>query len=141
MKHVIHPGVQNLHKKSQPINFYLHDLPPNLLFDIEQAGDRLVNKATQLISSRTTNLSECFMSIRAKINGASKLISGLFECRCMAVGLSMTLGPGWIEITLKYLFGSCSPVTETFCGRQKWKHEHDPQRKSSDAYMKARIKR
>ena len=72
------------------------------------------------------------------MNEASKLISDSFERRCMAAGLSMTLGPGWIEITL---FGSCSPVTETFCGHQKWKHKYDAQRKSCDTYKKARIKR
>ena len=31
--------------KEKPINVNLHDLPPNLLFEIERAGDRLVNKA------------------------------------------------------------------------------------------------
>ena len=80
------------------------------------------------------------MSIKAKMNEASKLISDSFECRFVAAGLSMTLGSGWIEITLKYLFGSCSPVTKTFCGRQKWKHENDAQRKSSDTYKTVRIK-
>ena len=46
-------------------------LPPSLLFEIERAGDRLVNKAAQLITNRTTNLSECFMLIRAKMDGVS----------------------------------------------------------------------
>ena len=35
--------------KEKPINVNLHDLPPNLLFDIKRAGDRLVNKAAQVI--------------------------------------------------------------------------------------------
>ena len=59
----------------------------------------------------------------------------------MAAGLSMTLGPGWIETTLKYLFGSCSSITEIFSSCRKRKHECDTQRKSSDAYKKARIER
>ena len=44
----------------------LHDLPPNLMFELERAGDKIVSKATQLISNNTTNLSECYMSIRAR---------------------------------------------------------------------------
>ena len=59
------------------------------------------------------------MSIRAKMDGGkqiNRIQLGLFEHRCIVAGLSMILGPGWIETTLKYLFGSCSPVTETFCG-------------------------
>ena len=130
--------------KEKPINVNLHDLPPNLLFEIEQAGDRLMNKAAQLISNRTTNLSECFMSIRIKMDGGkqiNRIQSGSFEHRCMAAGLSMTLGPGWIETTLKHLFGSCSAVTKTFCGHQKRKHESDAQRKSCEAYKKASIER
>ena len=130
--------------KEKPVNVNLHDLPPNLLFEIERAGDRLVNKAAQLISNRTTNLSECFMSIRAKMDGGkqiNRIQSGSFEHRCMAAGLSMTLGPGWIEDTLKYLFGSCSSVTETFSNRRKRKHERDMERKSSDVYKKARIEK
>ena len=60
--------------KRKPISVNLHDLPPNLLFEIEQAGERLVNKAEQLISNRTTNLSECFMSIKAKMDEVNRSI-------------------------------------------------------------------
>ena len=38
------------------------DLLPNLMFEVEQAGDRIVSKAAQLISNNTTNLSECYIS-------------------------------------------------------------------------------
>ena len=82
------------------------------------------------------------MSIKAKMDGGkqiNRIQSGSFEHHCMASGLSMTLGPGWIETTLKHLFGSCSTVTETFCGRRKRKHDSDAQRKSSEAYKKAGI--
>ena len=47
----------------------------------------------------------------------NRIQSGSFEHRCMAAGLSMTLGPGWIEDTLKHLFGSCSSITKTFSSR------------------------
>ena len=142
MKLVMHHGVQNL--QNNQVNTNLHDLPPNLLFEIERAGDRLVNKAAQLISNRTTNLTECFMSIRAKMDGGkqiNRIQSGSFKYRCMAAGLSMTLGPGWIEDTLKHVFGSCSSITETFSSCRKRKHQCDMKRKSSAAYKKARIEK
>ena len=71
----------------------------------------------------------------------NRIQSGSFQHRCMTAGLSMTLGPRWIETTWKCLFGSCSTITETFSNRRKCKHEHDTQRKSSDAYKKARIEK
>ena len=95
--------------KEKPINVNLHDLPPNLLFEIERAGDRLVNKAAQLVSNRTTNLSECFMSIRAKMDGGkqiNRIQSGSFEHRCMAAGLSMTLDRHYLK-TFVWLMFSC----------------------------------
>ena len=121
-----------------------HDLPPNLMFEVERAGDRLVSKAAQLISNSTTNLSECYMSIRAKMDGGkqiNRIQSGSFEHRCMAAGLSLTLGPGWINTTWKHLFGACSTVTETFANRRKRKHEKDTKRKSSNEYKHARIEK
>ena len=42
----------------------LSRLPPNFLHDAESAGDRLVAKASQLIQTKTTNITENFMSIR-----------------------------------------------------------------------------
>ena len=70
------------------------DLPPNLMFEVERAGDRIVSKAAQLISNNTTNLSECYMSIQAKMDGGkqiNRIQSGSFEHRCKVAGLSLTL--------------------------------------------------
>ena len=41
----------------------LGKLPPNFLCDVEAAGDRLVSEAAQLVQSKTTNITENFMSI------------------------------------------------------------------------------
>ena len=41
----------------------LDKLPPNFLYDVEAAGDRLVAKAAQLIQNKTINITENFMSI------------------------------------------------------------------------------
>ena len=139
-----HPSWCSESGRQNEVTNNLHYLTPNLLFEVERAGDRLVNKAAQLITNKTTNLSECFMSIRAKMNGGkqiNRIQSGSFEHWCMAAGLSMTLGPGWIENTLEHLFESCSSITKTFSARRKRKHQCDNNRKSSDAYKKARIEK
>ena len=55
------------------------------MFEVERAGNRIVSKAAQLISNNTTNLSECYMSIRAKMDGGkqiNRIQSGSFEHRC-----------------------------------------------------------
>ena len=49
----------------------LDKLPPDFLRDVEAAGDRLVSKAAQLIQNKTTNITENFMSIRCKMDGAN----------------------------------------------------------------------
>ena len=139
-----HPSWCSESGRQNKVTNNLHDLPPNLLFEAERAGNRLVNKAAQLITNKNTNLSECFMSIRAKMDGRKQINQiqlGSFEHWCMAAGLSMTLGPGWIENTLEHLFEFCSSITKTFSARRKRKHQCDNNRKSSDAYKKARIEK
>ena len=99
------------------------------------SSDRLVSKAAQLINNNTTNLSECYISIRAKMDGGkqiNRIQSGSFEHRCMAAGLSLTLGPGWTEAAWKHLFGACSTITEKFATHRERKLEQDTKRKSSD---------
>lgn len=110
-------------------NANLHDLPPNLMFEVEWAGDRLMSKAPHLISNRTTNLSKCYMSIWSKMGGGKQINpiqSGLFKHHCMAAGLSLTLGPGWIETTWKHLIGACSSVTDScqLSKEESWKREY-----------------
>ena len=110
----------------------LDEFPINMLFELDRAGDRLINKASQLIGDQTTNLSECYMSIRSKMDGGkqiNRIQSGAFQHRCMAAGLRLTLGPGWIAETWQSLFGSCSNITSAFANTRKRKHEYDVQRK------------
>jgi len=57
------------------------EIPNDLLFKILRAGDRLVALAPQLITNRTSNLAECFMSMRAKFDGGKfyKILSCMSE--------------------------------------------------------------
>ena len=125
---------------AHPRNINLDDLPPNLLFEVERAGDRLVNKAHQLIGNKTTNLTECFMSVRAKMNGGkqiNRIQSGSFKHRCMTAGLSITLGPTWCTDTWRHLFGMPSLVAQSYAYKHKRKHDSDKTRKNSESYKRA----
>ena len=49
------------------------NVPSNLLFELERVGDRIVSKAAQLIQDQTTNLSEGYMLVRAKMDGGKQI--------------------------------------------------------------------
>ena len=69
----------------------------------------------------------------------NRIQSGAFQHRCMAAGLCLSLGPGWIAQTWETLFGSCSSITSAFFTNRKRKHESDVKRKVTHTYKKARI--
>ncbi len=50
----------------------LDDLPEGLYVKMLQYGDRLVMMAEQLIDNETSNLAECYMSIRSCFNGGKQ---------------------------------------------------------------------
>ena len=66
-----------------------------------------MSKAAQLIQDQTTNLSESYMSVRAKMDDG-KQISHIqyssFQHQCTAAALRLTLGPKWIADSWKYFF-------------------------------------
>ena len=123
-------------------NRSLDELPVNMIFELDRAGDRLINKASQLIDDQTINISECYMSVRSKMEGGKQINiiqSDAFQHRCMAAGLHLTLVPGWIAETWESLFGSCSSVMSTFSNSRKRKHENNVKCKMTQTYKKARI--
>ena len=113
-----------------------------MIFEFDQAGDRLISKASLLIDDQTTNISECYMSVHSKMDGGkqiNRIQSGAFQHRCMAAGLCLTLGPGWIAETWESLFGFCCSVMSTFTNSRKRKHGNDVKQKVTQTYKKARI--
>jgi len=55
------------------------------------------------------------MSVQAKMDDGkqiNRVQSGSFEHRCMAAGLSLTLGPIWAVDTWSHLFKTASPIAE-----------------------------
>ena len=78
-------------------------IDPKMMTDIQTQVSRLVAKVGQLIGNFTTNLVECWMHMRTKLN-RSQSVS--FEHRCMGAGLQMNLGPNWGPTTWESLTGS-----------------------------------
>ena len=84
------------------------------------------------------------MSVRAKMDGGkqiNRVQSGSFEHRCMAAGLSLTLGPTWAVDTWKHLFTTPSPIAEMYANQRKRKHEQDTARKATETYKHARLQK
>ena len=69
-----------------------------LLCDIGLLLQRLAEKADRLIENSTTNLAECWMSIRMKLDGG-KVINrcnrGSWHARCFGGALRQNYGPTW----------------------------------------------
>lgn len=47
----------------------IKDIPEDLFFRIQRAGNRIVSIASQLVTKKPTNLAECYMNIRCKFDG------------------------------------------------------------------------
>ena len=72
----------------------MQDVDDELMFRIICAGDPLVIKAASLTENRTSNLAECFMSLRTKIVGGkvfNRVQSDSFQHRCTAAGFRVQL--------------------------------------------------
>ena len=78
------------------------------------------------------------MSVYSRMDGGkqiNRIQSGTFQQRCMAAGLHLILGPGWIAETWESLFGSCSSVMSTFSNTTKRKHENNVEHNMTPTYV------
>ena len=74
----------------------LASLPPGLFVAIQNAGDRIVSKASQLIGNHTSNICEILCLYEEKWDGGevfNRIESGSFQHRSMAAELQLQLGP------------------------------------------------
>ena len=96
-------------------------IPAGLLDKIAACGDRLVMLSSQLIDNETSNLAECYMSIRCRYDGGkqmNRIQSGSFEMRCFAAGMRMQDGPTWPVEAMEH-------ITRTECGQVgQWATQH-----------------
>ena len=78
----------------------LDSLPPGLFVAVQNAGDRIVSKASQLVGNYTSNICENFMSIEGKMDGGkifNQIQRGSFQHWSMAAALRLQLGPDWVS--------------------------------------------
>ncbi len=74
----------------------LASLPRGLFVAIQNAGDRIVSKASQLIGNHTSNICEILCLYEEKWDGGevfNRIESGSFQHRSMAAELQLQLGP------------------------------------------------
>ena len=68
-RHYIYIIVCNICSLSHTDSLPFDTFPLDFTDDVESCGDRLVSKTAQLVSNKTTIISENFMSIRCKMDG------------------------------------------------------------------------
>ena len=122
----------------------LVELPDDLYFRIQRAGDRLVSNAASLINNSTSNLAECFMGIRCKFDGGkvfNRIQRGSFQHRCHGAGLRFQLGPQWASEAWKHVTGEDpGEVTRQHYEDKVETHNKSMKRKNSTSYKEKRKK-
>jgi hypothetical protein len=79
-------------------NLSFSSIPSQMRQDVAALLNRLANKSDQLITNATTNLAECWMSVRAKFDGGkntNRTLRGSWNARCYGAGLRKAKGPEW----------------------------------------------
>jgi hypothetical protein len=120
------------------------DIPDDLYFRIQRAGDKLVSNASSLIKNSTSNLAECFMAIRCKFDGGkvfNRVQRGSFHHRCNGAGLRFQLGPDWMSQVWHSVTGQePGEAMRAYCAKQTLQHQNAMKRKGKNEYKEARKK-
>ena len=105
---------------------------------MKSCGDHLVMLSRQVIDNETSNLAECYMSIRSVFDGGkqfNRIQSGAFEGQGYAAGLRVQVSPTWQLQTLEHATGvSSGKVLEAAVKRKVTQLEKDRDRKNTDQY-------
>ena len=119
------------------------EIPNDLLFKILRAGDCLVAMAPQLITNSTSNLAECFVSIRAKFDGGkfyNRVQKGSFQHRCQGAGLQWQLGLEWHTTAFEKVTNEkAGPILQAHVAHAKVKRQTDKNRQQQHPYKHARM--
>ena len=95
------------------------------------------------VGNFTTNLAECWMSIRAKFDGGkqyNRSQSGAWEGRCAGAGLRQNLSPAWGTVAWERATGTeANPVFMTHAKNYTKEVERDRKRKASDEVKQRRL--
>ena len=116
----------------------LNNLPVRLLEKVKACGDHLVMLSRQVLDNKTSNLAECYMSIRIVFNGGKQfdcIQSIAFEGQCYTAGLRVQVSPTWQLQTLEHTMRVTSgKVLEAAVKRKVTQLEKDKDRKTTDQY-------
>ena len=120
------------------------NIPDDLFFRIQRAGDRLVSMAPQLISNSTSNVADSFMNIRCKFDGGkfyNRIQRGSFQHRTYGAGLRFQLEPDWSSKAWSKTTGTEPGGLRVAFGEHRV-HEHEKmmKRKSTTKYKEQRKK-
>ena len=128
--------------RSGDISVKLTDIPHDLFFRVQRAGDALVSKAPAFISNSTSNLVECFMSTCCKFDGGkvyNRTQRESFQHRCCGAGLRFQLGADWASQVWEDVTGEKPGGNMIDYYYQKAKrHASEKKRKLSDSYKEQR---
>ncbi len=120
------------------------DIPDELFFMVQRAGDRLVSNAPALITNATSNLAECFMGIRCKFDGGkvyNRNQRGSFHHRSYGAGLRFQLGPDWAPKVWPQVTGQePGEVMKAHYDTRAPQHEKTMKRKATQKYKEQRKK-
>ena len=84
---------------------------PKLVQDVNILLDRVASKSERLLGNFTSNLAECWMSIRVKFDGGkvvNRCSRGSWHTRCFAAGLRFNQGPEWCPKVWEKATGSAA---------------------------------
>ena len=110
------------------------DVHVNLFKDVSAILDRVANKSPRLIENTTTNLAECWMHMRTKLDGGkvyNLCNRGSWHTRCYGATLRMNLGAKWSPIAWRKATGTSAG--EHFVD---FYEKYDKELKSSNASKK-----
>ena len=101
-------------------------LSADLHQDILAILERMAKKANRLLENFTTNLAECWMSVRCKFDGGKNIFRcrrGSWNARVYGAGLRQLIGHNWSPITWRKVTGQAPPdALQSFCSRKEKKH-------------------
>lgn len=112
------------------------DLPTPLISDVKQILNRVIQKAHMLIDNSTTNLAECWMSIRSKFDGGKQInrcMRGSWNARCSGASLRFQNGPMWSPKVWSTIFNQ--DVSQVFSGEYNRRvRKKETNKKYSDSW-------
>ena len=121
------------------------DIFDKMMSDILMILSRYAGKAPRLLENQTSNLAECYMSIRTNLDGGKQIFRsghGSFNHRSVGAGLRMNIGPMWPAVVWRKTFNT--QPNQVFSGQfvdMLVKHDYSQKRKRDPEVIQSRKRR